>query len=63
MDTVEKSFTQIPKLEDGVYFKYFQFKLLHSGTVTNEKLHKMKLTDTNICNFVKLNQNQSNTLF
>ena len=54
MDNVEKSFTQIPKLEDGVYFKYFQFKLLHDRTVTNEKLHKMKLTGTNICKICQI---------
>ena len=46
MDVVERSFNQIPKHNEGAYFKYFQFKLLHSRTVTNVKLHKMKLTDT-----------------
>ena len=54
IDTVEKSFNQIPKLDEGAYFKYFQFKLLHSRTVTNVKLHKMKLKDTTICKICRM---------
>ena len=58
-DTVEKSFNQIPKFEEGAYFKYFQFKLLHNRTVTNVKLHKMKLADNTIC---KICQSEPETI-
>ena len=59
IDTVEKSFNQIPKFEEGAYFKYFQFKLLHNRTVTNVKLHKMKLADNTTC---KICQSEPETI-
>ena len=48
-DINEKSFNAITKFTEGAYYKYFQFKLLHSHTVINEKLNKMKLAETNVC--------------
>ena len=47
--TVEKGFVAIPKMIEGPYQKYFQFRLLHSRIVTNKKLHTMKISDTKNC--------------
>ena len=46
---VENAFKILPKIKESAYQKYFQFKLLHSRTAINDKLYKMKITDTNIC--------------
>ena len=51
---MENSFNQIPKFNEGAYYKHFQFKLLHSRTVTNVKLYKMRLADTNICKICQI---------
>ena len=48
-DTIEHAFKGISKLESGAYQKYFQFKLLHSRIITNEKLHNMGISDTKMC--------------
>ena len=46
---IEQAFKDIPKLKEGAYQKYIQFKLLHSRTAVNKKLHMMNLIDTNKC--------------
>ena len=46
---IEKGFISIPKMTEGPYQKYFQFRLLHSRKMTNNKLHIMKISDTAIC--------------
>ena len=48
-NSIENSFIAIPKMIEGPYQKYFQFRLLHSRIVTNKKLHVMKISDTNLC--------------
>ena len=48
-DTIEHAFKGISKIESGAYQKYFQFKLLHSRIITNEKLHNMGISDTKMC--------------
>ena len=35
--------------KEGAYCKYFQFKLLHRCTATNDKLLRMNLIDSNVC--------------
>ena len=42
-DTIENAFKEITHMKTGAYQKYFQYKLLHNRTITNEKLHKMEL--------------------
>ena len=44
-----ESFVAIPKMIEGPYQKYFQFRLLHSRIVTNKKLHTIKSSDTKTC--------------
>ena len=44
-DTEEHASKEISKIESGAYQKYFQFKLLHSRIITNEKLHNMGISD------------------
>ena len=58
-DTVENAFKQLTQMKTGAYQKYFQFKLLHTRTVTNEKLYKMVfLTQTFVRYYdAKVNQN------
>ena len=46
---IENLFKEVTDLNTGAYQKYFQFKLLHNRTITNEKLFKMKISDTEIC--------------
>ena len=46
---VEQGFVAIPKMIEGPYQKYFQFRLLHSRIVTNKKLYTMKISDTKNC--------------
>ena len=46
---VENSFNAITTYKEGAYCKYFQFKLLHSRTATNDKLFRMNLIDSNVC--------------
>ena len=48
-NAVEKGFIAIPNMTEGSYYKYFQFRLLHSRIVTNKKLYNMKISDTDIC--------------
>ena len=48
-NVVEKGFIAIPRMVEGPYHKYFQFRLLHSRIMTNKKLHCMKISDTEIC--------------
>ena len=36
--TVEKAFRDISKMKESAYYKYLQFKLLHSRTITNALL-------------------------
>ena len=47
--TVENSFKDIAKMKESVYYKYLQFKMLHSRTITNEKLYIMNISDSNLC--------------
>ena len=47
--TVENAFKDISKMKESAYHKYLQFKMLHSRTITNEKLYIMKISDSNIC--------------
>ena len=46
---IENAFKNIPKLKESAYQKYMQFKLLHSRTAVNKKLHTMKLIYSNEC--------------
>ena len=46
---IETAFKEIPKLNENAYQKYFQFKLLHTRTATNDILMKMKIKDSNKC--------------
>ena len=48
-DIIENAFKQLTKMKTSAYYKYFQFKFLHSRTVTNEKLYKMGISDTKFC--------------
>ena len=48
-DIIEKAFKDITHMKTGPYQKYFQYKLLHNRTITNEKLYKMNISDTNMC--------------
>ena len=48
-DTIEVAFKEISNIESGTYQKYFQFKLLHSRIITNEKLYNMGISTTKIC--------------
>ena len=47
--TVEKAFRDISKMKESAYYKYLQFKLLHSRTIINAKLLVMNISDSNIC--------------
>ena len=47
--TVENAFRHISKMKESAYYKYLQFKLLHSRTITNAKLLVMNISDSNIC--------------
>ena len=47
----ENAFKDIAKMKESAYYKYFQFKMLHSRTMTNDKLYKMKIADSKICKF------------
>ena len=47
--TIENAFKEISKIKTGSYQKYFQFKLLHSRIITNEKLFIMNLSDSKMC--------------
>ena len=47
--TVETAFKDISKMKESAYYKYLHFKMLHSRIITNEKLYKMKISDSNIC--------------
>ena len=47
--TVENAFRDISKMKESAYYKYLQFKLLHSRTITNTKLVVMNISDSNIC--------------
>ena len=53
-ETDEKSFKKIPRREEGAYVKYFQFRLLHNRIMTKERLYKMKISKTDICQFCML---------
>ena len=46
---IENSFKEISNIKTGSYQKYFQFKLLHSRIITNEKLFNMNLSCTKMC--------------
>ena len=46
---IENLFKEVTDLNTEAYQKYFQFELLHNRTITNEKLFKMKISDTEIC--------------
>ena len=46
--TVEKAFRDISKMKESAYYKYLQFKLLHSRTITNVKLLMMNISDSDI---------------
>ena len=45
---VENAFKYVTKMKESAYYKYLQFKMLHSRTITNEKLY-MKISESNIC--------------
>ena len=47
--TVENAFRDISKMKESAYYKYLQFKLLHSRTITNVKLQLMNISDSNTC--------------
>ena len=46
---IEYAFKEISNIDSGTYTKYFQFKLLHSRIITNEKLYTMNISSTNMC--------------
>ena len=48
-NTIEHAFKEISNKESGTYQKYFQFKLLHSRIITNEKLYNMNISSTKMC--------------
>ena len=52
-DTFKNAFKTIPNLEEGAYYKYFQFKLLHSRLVTNEKLYTTKISEQQYIKYAK----------
>ena len=56
---IEDAFKEVTNMNTGAYQKYFQFKLLHNCTITNEKLCKMKISENEIC---KLCQRESDTI-
>ena len=64
LDIESESFDQIYciPLNATIYTKLrsFQFKINHNILYTNEKLHKVKISDTALCTFCK---NETETLF
>ena len=46
---VENAFKYVTKIKESAYYKYLQFKMLHSRTIINEKLYIMKISESNIC--------------
>jgi len=46
-----KYFQYIYKMTDCVKYQYFQFRLLHNTLITNEKLFKWKMVETDLCIF------------
>ena len=53
---IEIAFKKISNIKSEVYNKYFQYKLLHNRTTKNEKLFKMKISDTEICSMCQEKQ-------
>ena len=48
-EIIETAFKKLTKMKIGPYQKYFQFKLMHNRTITQEKLYRMDIADSNIC--------------
>ena len=48
-DIIENAFKELTNIKVGAYYKYFQLKLLHNRTITNDKLYNMNNSDIRIC--------------
>ena len=52
---MRKSFNKIHMVED-VYLRYIQFRTLHRRFYTNDKLFKMKIKESSLCDMCKIDE-------